>query len=771
MTRNNYPPPPSYARHSSSGSSMINNNNQLLLDTLMYLTSVFGKTSSQGRNIINQFNSSNNQQISSIISHNLTRAVTNKVSTKNKSSKWSYLYKIVLPAVAIVGLSTLGYKLYKQIQSTREFLEGLDESEAEEQTQIKKAPVKKLVWTPKSVSSDIISSLDKQKKVINILVLYGTEFGFSKQVGMKICEEIVEKLNNKDDFVFVPRLLDLKHYNVIDWSQESCVISVCSTYGEGVPPNAALSFFESMQEKKDKSIETTSNIYYSVLALGDKSYTHFCRSGKTLDSLFESKFIQSERIHDRVDIDRDDWRSINKWLNGVVQQITERRANFTVNSPLLDYLQSDSANALSTTTQYDRTNPFFAKVTENRRICIDESNPKDIRECVHFCFDLLDDKSLKYECGDALGVLPENDSQVTETLFKYLSDFFTCEHGSSASPLVNAPSNYFSPAESSPFKNADSGMPEYITLKEAITRFYDLKQVSASLLQLLHDKQDFTGMEDLKTKLDNILHDESTLNSYIEDRWVEDVLEDFLIPLVHKSNKNTYTKSKITIQNIVDQFKVLVPRYYSISSSAVETKNEKATITVSIVTYNTLNKNRKGVATNFLKHQSIVPIFISKNRDFKLPSDTSTPIIMIGPGTGIAPFMGFIQERLNLQAKGRNILFFGCRDRNKDFLYRTELENWSKNNSIELHTAFSREDPKKKVYVQDLILENSESLYNLIVKENAHIYICGDGSSMCPAVIETFKNIFIKHESLSNDQATLKMEELEHEKRLCRDVW
>jgi len=144
---------------------------------------------------------------------------------------------------------------------------------------------------------------------------------------------------------------------------------------------------------------------------------------------------------------------------------------------------------------------------------------------------------------------------------------------------------------------------------------------------------------------------------------------------------------------------------------------------------------------------------------------------MVGPGTGLAPFMGFIQERITTQASGRNILFFGCRNQEKDYLYQKELETWNDSGAIELHTAFSRQDPKRKVYVQDLLSENSTTIYELLSKQKAHFYICGDGTSMCSGVLNTLKNIFVKEGGMDETKALQCLEGLEKEKRLSKDVW
>nr|CAG4715160.1 unnamed protein product [Naegleria fowleri] len=737
------------------------------------------------------------------VSEFLAASTPKRTSAKKLSSKWILLLKIV-SGLMMAGLSTtIMYKIYQQVKLTREFIESA-EDQYHEISKNSKSDISKMksniVWTPKSVNIESLSMMKQFQKIINILVLFGSEFGFSKQVATKLCEQVVEKLNQlqSSSILYVPRLLDMKYFKTIDWNNETCVISVCSTYGEGVPPNSAVSFFEHLQTMNQHEIATDNKLFYSVLALGDKSYTHFCRAGKNLDYLFENKFLNGTRLLERVDVDRDDWRVINKWISNLLTRLQEESLNFhSMDSDnFVDYLQQDSAQltmeAAKSNTSFDRTNPFYASIIEKRPLCYDISDENDIRECIHFCLDLsssiipaptTSEKSqsaqqlLQYSPGDSLGVLPENDHYLVDILTKYLGLFFMSEHSVSNIPLVKTPSNYYPPNEKSSNVEHDlSGMPEYITLKDALTRFYDLKTVDVAFIKLLLEKQNFQpDFQYVKTKLERILQDETTCATYLQDRWLQDVLEECLVPLLLEREKKQWTKlNDISIQDVLDHLKLLLPRYYSISSSSRLTKNENASITVSIVTYKTTNnKTRHGVATHFLKRAIQIPIFISENRGFKLPQDSTVPIIMVGPGTGIAPFKGFIEERLFTKATGRNLLFFGCRDRNKDFLYRTELETWSKQGDIELYTAFSRENPSKKVYVQDLLMEHSLTIYELITRDNAYFYICGDGSSMCPSVVATLRNIFLKHDPQckSIEDAFHQVEKLESERRLCKDVW
>jgi len=229
--------------------------------------------------------------------------------------------------------------------------------------------------------------------------------------------------------------------------------------------------------------------------------------------------------------------------------------------------------------------------------------------------------------------------------------------------------------------------------------------------------------------------------------------------------------------------RVLQPRYYSISSSPLASKTDPkvheqqpliASVTAAVLRYRTLGRERTGVTTTFLADRIATnqscPVFISRNPDFRLPEDGSKPIVMIGPGTGIAPFRAFVQERIITQSQGRNLLYFGCRRREQDYLYRSQLEEWAEQGHLRLRTAFSREQ-KHKVYVQHLMMEDADLLRELL-EGGAHFYVCGDAKRMAGDVHATLLQILVQKGKCANQaDAEDYIRRMELQKRYQRDIW
>jgi len=232
-----------------------------------------------------------------------------------------------------------------------------------------------------------------------------------------------------------------------------------------------------------------------------------------------------------------------------------------------------------------------------------------------------------------------------------------------------------------------------------------------------------------------------------------------------------FPSSKLPLDKLLNLLRPLLPRFYSISSTQLANPS-RVSITVAIVRYNTYGRERKGVTTTYLsdrvKNGDLIPVYINKNPDFRLPDDINHPILMIGPGTGVAPFRAFMHERVLKKSAGKNILYFGCRHRDEDFLYRTELEDYQNNNQLTLHTAFSREQTHK-IYVQHRIRENSKAIWQLIQEENAHIYVCGDAQNMAGEVNEVLEEIIVNFASGIDPKQYLL--NLEKDKRYQRDIW
>mmetsp|Transcript_42372 Transcript_42372/g.70567 ORF Transcript_42372/g.70567 Transcript_42372/m.70567 type:complete len:655 (-) Transcript_42372:473-2437(-) len=566
-----------------------------------------------------------------------------------------------------------------------------------------------------------------------VLVLYGTEYGASKEVAQKLDSKL------KDAGFCKPRVINMADYKAIDLDKEQAVVVVCSTAGDGIPPTEARPFYDFINSD---SAQLPLGLPFSVCALGDSNYPHFCRCGRTFDTRMAE--LGSTRFYQRVDVDQEDWGVINAWIDGVTEAL--RNVQLQV---LPEYLAGqvvgESADKTAQSgTSYTRSRPYFAPVAVKRSLTI-VTSPGD-QECIHVELDLTD-SGISYVPGDALAVLPSNNPSHVQAILD-LNDW-------SPDTMINAPSWHY----------GEKGAQ--ITLKEALLKCYDLKQVRPELLKVVSEELTKVGHPDAE-RVQSLLADGMSrsnipLHSYLENREVVDVLSDF-------------PAAKIPLSSLFPVLRQLLPRYYSISSSPLVDSN-RVSITVAIVRYETLGKQRQGVTTTFLADRvqvgDSIPIFINSNTEFRLPASPSTPILMIGPGTGLAPFRAFVQHRALTQETAipeSNVLFFGCRYSARDFLYKDELQAYVGDSRLTLHTAFSR-DQANKIYVQHRLLESAASIWQLI-QAGGHVYICGDAKYMARDVHAALLEIATTHGSLATlNDAKAFFESLEKEHRYQKDVW
>ena len=361
--------------------------------------------------------------------------------------------------------------------------------------------------------------------------------------------------------------------------------------------------------------------------------------------------------------------------------------------------------------QYDKNNPFLARLCENTKLN-KEGSAKDTR---HFVVD-VDGSGLGYSCGDSLGVYPSNAEEEVEAVINAL--------GATGEELVTLP------------RTEDA-----ISLREALTKKLSLASPTRKSLMAFAERAEDSGE---KSQLETLLADESkeSTATFLAEREFIDLLEEF--PSV-----------RFSPGDFVAGLRKLMPRLYSIASSPVVHPKE-IHLTIAVVRYKTNNRQRHGVCSTFLAdrvelNEANVPVFITKSH-FGLPEDPSTPIIMVGPGTGIAPFRAFLQERVAAQATGKNWLFFGDQHEATDYLYGEEFEAWKAQGHIErLDLAWSR-DQDYKIYVQDKMLESKQELWNWI-QEGANFYVCGDAKRMAKDVDAALHQIARECGGMSEEDA------------------
>ena len=538
---------------------------------------------------------------------------------------------------------------------------------------------------------------EHNKNLINLDILFGTQTGNSEAIA-----EDMSKIANEAGFRAKVNSLDNITMDILGNMENVAIIT--STYGEGEMPDNAQLFWDALSANTAPNL---SNIKYSVLALGDTGYEEFCHAGKLIDTRFEQ--LGATRIQDRVDCDVDYEESSEKWTSSLIAKW----------KPEVEVIKEKS-NDQSNLKEYNRKNPYSAKLLSNRMLSGVNSN----KEIMHYEID-LGDSGLKYEVGDSLSIFPTN----KEDLVKKIIDRLGVEFD-------------FVPVG---YEN---------DIKTLLTEKFEILTPTKRLIEYIAKN---TNDKKLKSIIDH--NNNKELENY---KWGMDVL-DFM---------NINPNFKIDITDFLGLLKSLQHRTYSISSSINKVKNE-VHLTVSSVRWKKDSRNYNGVCSTFLADDCTpgdnIKVFFTPNKSFRLPDDNKD-IIMIGPGTGIAPFRAFLQEREYRNSSGKNWLFFGDQTKNDDFIYKNELEDFISSGVLnKLDLAFSR-DQKNKIYVQNVMYENKNEFYNWL-ESGAYLYICGDANRMAKDVEDMIIKIIMECSNISFDAAFEYLNNLKREKRYLRDVY
>ncbi|MFZ6066148.1 assimilatory sulfite reductase (NADPH) flavoprotein subunit [Staphylococcus saprophyticus] len=486
---------------------------------------------------------------------------------------------------------------------------------------------------------------------------------------------------------------------------------ITATHGEGDPPDNALTFHEFIHSRKAPKLE---NVRFSVLALGDESYEYFCQTGKD----FDAKLLElgAERLADRQDCDLDFDDLAEKWMNKNIEILNQSTGHgSTVTST--ETVQSAKEK------RYSKSNPYQAEVLENINLNGRGSN-KEVR---HFEL-LLDNYGESFEPGDCVVVLPQNEPEIVTLLIETLG----------WDKDIEIPIN-------------DDG--DTLPLEKALTEHFEITKLTKPLLQ---KAAELFGNTELLSQIDNA----EWIQQYVDGRDVIDLLTEF-------------PTSELKPETFYKLLRKLPAREYSIASSYEATPDE-VHITVGAVRYEAHERTRKGVCSVQLAERiqpgDTLPIYLKKNPNFKFPFDEETPVIMIGPGTGVAPFRSYMQEREELGLSGNTWLFFGEQYFTTDFLYQTEWQAWLKDETLaKLDLAFSR-DTEEKVYVQHRIAQQSELFYQWL-QDGAAIYVCGDEKHMAKDVHDTIRSVIEQEGDMSEADAEAYLTQMKQEKRYQRDVY
>jgi sulfite reductase (NADPH) flavoprotein alpha-component len=612
-----------------------------------------------------------------------------------------------------------------------------------------------------------------------VLVLYASQSGTAEGLAHALSDKLKAAAFANGSPAQV-RVACMNTFKDIAWASEKTILMLTSTWGDGDMPDNGVAFWEWLKSPEAPAFAHAS---YAVLGLGDKTYTRYCQAGKNLDSRFAE--LGAKRLLPLCECDTDYEAKTEEWMahaRGALEPLAAAlgsasggssadaapgsapgvphpsatgpsvigangasvgNVNGTANGSVAPGSNGHAANGQAAVnghangaakaapapapSAYSRKNPFPAALLENHPLNA-RGSAKDTR---HIALSLLG-SGLEYRAGDALGIYPRNCYDLVDRIILSLN----C--------LGNE-------------KIALEGGEE-ITLRAALINRLDLRRGSLKLLARLLEACRNGGEQRRLREL--VSGDGEKSKAYLAERDLLDVLEDF-------------PHTRLDARDFASTLSKLAPRLYSISSSPKENPGE-VHLTIGVVRYLQDGRLRRGVTSTFLAERVplglTVPVFIQPAAHFSLPADGKTPIIMVGPGTGIAPFRSFLQERRANGDSGRNWLFFGDQRRDYDFLYSAEIAAMQSSGHLSrLDLAFSR-DQQEKVYVQDRMLERSRELYAWL-EDGAHFYVCGDAKRMAKDVDAALLQVVAKEGGKGPDEAKAYLEKLKEAKRYQRDVY
>lgn len=544
-----------------------------------------------------------------------------------------------------------------------------------------------------------------------VTVLYGSQTGNSKKVAHQLSAKVKER-------GFQVTVADLNDYQTKNLKSEKIVLLVISTQGEGEPPVSAEEFYKWLHGARAPRLE---GVQFSVCALGDRSYLQFCQTGKEVDARLEA--LGAQRLAGRVDCDVDFEESVEGWLADVLGKLPSAPAAGPASAAVAVSSNGHAAVvpvAKPIGTAHDRKNPFAAPVLEKIQL----NGRGSEKETWHLELS-LEGSGLTFEPGDSLGIYATNpESLVKEVLY---------------TAMLNG--------------------NKVLTYngKEEQFRQILLRDVELSVLtrEVVENYANWTNNNALKT----LLQDNTALKNFLWGRNVADLLREF--------------PAALSESTLLGFLRKMPPRSYSIASSLLAHPDE-VHLTVAAARYDFNGRPHQGVASTFLadrvKAGETVPVFVEHNEYFKLPADDATDIIMVGPGTGVAPFRAFVEERSERGATGKNWLFFGNPHFETDFLYQIEWLNALKRGTLDrLDVAFSR-DQQDKIYVQNRLLERSKLIFERL-ENGASFYVCGDKSRMASDVQQAVSQIIAKESGKGDEYAAEYLKNLKKQRRYLEDVY
>lgn len=508
-----------------------------------------------------------------------------------------------------------------------------------------------------------------------------------------------------------PVVLDMDDIEITDLAQAERLLVVCSTYGEGEMPDNAQALWDAISEDDAPSF---ANTYFSVLALGDTNYDGFCVAGKFWDERLEA--LGGKRICNRVDCDVDFVGPAEEWMSEALPTIAQK------GSDQAGAASAGSAKPKKAKSKYNRQNPLEAELI-TKEVLNKEGSSKEI---VHYEFS-LHGSGESYEAGDALNVIALNRPDLVAELLE----------------LLDATAEQVEPFDGSNH-----------TLGDLLTEALEIRTPSKELFAELALRN---GDAELNRLLEN--NDAEAISDFLWGKDIVDLLKAY--------------PAGLSAAEFIGLCKPMAPRAYSISSS-INKHNEEVHLTIGSVRYRSNEREHNGVCSTYLMDVAEVgdkvKCYFSPNKNFAVPEDNDLPMIMVGPGTGIAPFRAFLEEREARAAKGPHWLFFGDRNSATDYIYEDEIGEMQASGLLtRLDLAFSR-DQEEKIYVQDRMMQNGAELFRWL-EQGGYFYICGDAYRMAKDVDQALHSLIAEHGGLSESGAQDYVAQLKKQKRYVRDVY
>ena len=540
-----------------------------------------------------------------------------------------------------------------------------------------------------------------------LTILYGSQTGNARRVANQLKEQAESR-------GLAVKLVNMADYKPNQLKKEKYIAVVVSTYGEGEPPEDAENLHEFLNSKKAPKLDGVKAV---VIGLGDSSYEFFCQTAIDFDERF--KALGAESVVARAELDVDYEAAAREWISGALDALEpELKANSQGRAQVIP--MAGFGQTASHASEFTKQNPYTAELSVVQKITGRDST-KDVRH-VEIS---LEDSGISYQPGDALGVYFLNDEALVDTLLRQVG----------------------------------------LTGKEEVTIDGEALSLRQALIEKLELTQSYPGFVEKyakvsdNTELLTLVEDKAALRTFLDARQIFDIVGQY--------------PAQIEAQALVDCARKLQARLYSIASSQAEVEDE-VHLTVGLVEFEAFDSEHLGGCSGYLARRAEqggqIKVFVEHNDKFRLPNDDNAPVIMVGPGTGIAPFRAFLQERDTRGAEGGNWLFFGNPHFTQDFLYQVEIQKYVKSGLLsKIDLAFSR-DQADKIYVQDRLRQNGAELFEWL-ENGAHFYVCGDANRMAKDVHQALVDIIKSHGGRDDEQAEQYLKEMRSNQRYQKDVY